>query len=141
MSENSIWDEIEAERINRGFDGETVVLDDDDVEAHGMLGVVAAVAILAGSAGGTMLADAGTALAPEPAQLTQSMTGPNSASAIYISTNTPTTVRYVGTSVIYAPTLAVGTPCTTYWPVPAGTVTGKVVQAYGGTGSAYRRCY
>lgn len=138
MSENSIWDEIEAQRVSLGFDGETVVLDEDDVEAHGMLGVVAAVTIMAGSAGGTMLADAGTALAPEPARLTQSLGQTSSmASAVYVNTNAATSVRYIGTSIIYAPTLAVGTPCVTIRPVPVGTVTGKVVQAYG---TDYRRC-
>jgi hypothetical protein len=137
MIDEPTWHEIEAQRSRAGYDDETVIIDEDDFEGHGMLGIATAVAIVAGSTGGVMFAQADSALAPEPAVLTQTLTSSYSdAAAYYQSTNVATNVRYVGTSWIYSPTLAVGTPCATYWPVPAGTVTGKVVQAMGN----YRRC-
>ena len=137
MIDEPIWHEIEAQRSRAGYDDETVVIDEDDFEGHGMLGVATAVAIVAGSAGGVMYAQADSALAPEPAVLSQTLSSSmNSVAAVYQYTNVATNVRYVGTSWIYSPSLAAGTPCVTYRPVPAGTVTGQVVQASGN----YRRC-
>lgn len=137
MTDENIRHEIEAERSRAGYDDETVVIDEDDFEGHGMLGVATAVAIVAGSTGGVMIAQADSALAPEPARLSSTLyTSSSVVGAYYQYTNVATNVRYLGTSWTYNPSLAAGLPCVTYWPVAAGTVTGQVVQAYGN----YRRC-
>jgi len=138
MSDEPTAHDLEARRIRIGFDNETILVEPDgDVEAHGMLGVAAAVVIMAGSAGGTLLAQGGTALAPEPAQLTAELTGWTgvSASAVYVNTSLETSVKKWPSSYMYAPNLAPGTPCSPV-DLAAGAETAKVIQATGN----YRRC-
>lgn len=130
--------DIEAHLTRMGYASETILVEgDDDVEAHGMLGVAAAVVIMAGSAGGTFLAGAGTALAPEPAQLTQSLIGGNgvSAAAYYVNTSSQTkVVRWPGTWTANT-TLNAGTPCSTV-ELAAGAEATRTIQANGN----YRKC-
>jgi hypothetical protein len=117
------------------YDNETILVEEDDVEAHGMLAVAAAVVIMAGSAGGTMIAHSGTALAPEPAFLTAPLDSTNmTAAAYYVNTGVPTSV--VKWSSSYNPgTVPAGTPCSPFDLAP-GTQTAKVIVATGN----YRKC-
>ncbi len=138
MTDEPNSQDIEAHRARMGYDSETILVeDDDDVEAHGMLGVAAAVVIMAGSAGGTMLADAGTALAPEPARLTAPLSGSTGATgaAYYVNTSLETTVKKWPSSYMYAPNLAPGTPCSPT-DLAAWVETSRVIQATGN----YRKC-
>jgi hypothetical protein len=75
--------------------------------------VLAAVAVAASSAAGVMVLEAGTVLAPEPVVTTQPLTGSNgtSAAAVYLNSGTPTRVLKWSNTSVYAPNLAVGTPC------------------------------
>lgn len=75
--------------------------------------VLAAVVVAASSAGGTMVLEAGTVLAPEPVVTTQPLTGTNGATgdAVYENSGTPTRVLKWSNTAMYAPNLAVGTPC------------------------------
>lgn len=130
--------DIGTRRTRIGYDIETILLEgDDDVEAHGLIGVAAAVVIMAGGAGGTMLAQGGTALAPEPAILTAPLSGSNGASAVayYVNTNVETSVKKWSESYLYAPNLAPGTPCSPY-SLAAGAEATRVIVAMGN----YRRC-
>ena len=101
--------------------------------------VLAAVTIaaLAGSAGGTFLAGAGTALAPEPAMLTADLSGSNgaTAAALYSNTNVGTSVVKWPKSYTYGPWLAAGTPCNDV-DLPPGAVVTSVIVATGN----YRKC-
>jgi hypothetical protein len=132
--------DIEAHWTRIAYHSETILVEDDDVEAHGVLAVCAAVVVLAGSAGGTFLANTGTALAPEPAQLTQSLSGTTGATgaAVYVNTQQQTqVVKWPSTYTATANPLPPGTPCST-GALAAGAVTSKVIQALGT--SNYRRC-
>lgn len=138
MTDEPNSQDIESHRTRLGYETETILVeDDDDVEAHGMLGVVAAVAIMAGGTGGTLLANTRTALAPEPAQLTQALGGSTgqTAEARYVNTQVQTNVVKWPSSYSYGPSLAPGTPCST-GALAAGAQTSKVIQATGN----YRRC-
>ena len=98
--------------------------------------VVAAAAIVA-SAGGVWFAGAGTALAPEPAQLTSNLYGSTgaTAAAYYVNTAVETgVVKWPGTY-HYNPNLAAGTPCSPY-DLGAWATTSRVIQATGN----YRKC-
>jgi hypothetical protein len=132
-------DLLETHRIRIGYANETILVEgDDDVEAHGMLGVAAAVVIMAGGAGGTLLAGAGTALAPEPAQLTGpfgSASHGSTAEARFVNTNVETTVVKWPGSWTASTTLAPGTPCSTVELAP-GEVATRTIQATGN----YRKC-
>lgn len=97
---------------------------------------VAAAATLAG-AGGAWLAGAETALAPEPATLTQYLGGTNGATAgaFYSNTSVETrVVKWPGTFT-YNTTLAAGTPCSTVDLGPWAQAT-RVIHASGN----YRKC-
>ena len=136
---------MEELMLSPGWDRETLLVDfEHDVEAHGMRGIAgiaaASVAVLAGSAGGAFLAEAGTSLAPGPAALTSNMlAGGTSAPAVYQDTSTQTTAYRLSNSWQYAPSLPAGAPCSTaplntyvsWW-----TVLTTTVQAMGN----YRRC-
>lgn len=128
--------EPHANRI--AYENETILVDsDDDVEGHGILGVAAAVVVMAGSAGGTFVATSGSALAPEPARLTASLSGGNgaAAAAYYVNTDQPTNVvKWPGTY-LYNTTLAPGTPCSPY-DLAEGAEAMRVIQATGN----YRKC-
>ena len=99
---------------------------------------VLAAAALAVSAGGTFLANAGTALAPEPAMLTADLVGSNgsTAAALGVDTNVRTDVVKWPKSYTYGPWLAAGTPCSNI-DLSANQVTSSVIQATGN----YRKCY
>jgi hypothetical protein len=130
--------DLEPHAIRIAYENETILVDsDDDVEGHGILGVAAAVVVMAGSAGGTFLATSGSALAPEPARLTAELTGSNGSSgaAYYINTNQQTNVvKWPGTY-MYNTTLAPGTPCSPY-DLAEGAEATRVIQATGN----YRKC-
>lgn len=144
MSDNTILLGMETQMLSPGWDRETIIVDsDDDFEAHGLrgiAGIAASVAVIAGSAGGTFLTHAGTALAPEPATLTSDLyASSSSASAMYTSTNIQTTAYRLSNSWTYSPNLPAGAPCSTspidntVW---AGYFLTTTIQAMGN----YRRC-
>lgn len=88
------------------------------------------------SAAGVWVAGAGTALAPEPAFLTQDLGGSTGtmASAYYANTSTPTNViKWPGTWT--AGSVAAGTPCSTF-NLDSGAETTTVIVANG----HYRKC-
>lgn len=99
--------------------------------------LVFATAIAIASAGSVWFAGADTALAPEPARLTQPLSGSNGATgaAYYVNTTIETTVVRWSGSWMYNTSLAAGTPCSTV-DLAAGVETGKVIQATGN----YRKC-
>jgi hypothetical protein len=136
---------MEAQMLSPGWDRETIIVDsDDDVEAHGLRGIAgiaaASVAVIAGSAGGTFLAHAGTALAPEPATLTSDLYAySSSAYAMYTDTSVQTTAYRLSNTWTYNPNLPAGAPCSTApisTAVYAYTTLTTTVQAMGN----YRRC-
>ena len=97
--------------------------------------MAAAVVIMAVSAGGTFLAQAGTALAPEPAHLTAALDlGATTAAAYYVSSNQQTTV-FKWPATYTAGTVPAGTPCSPV-DLAAGQETARVIQATGN----YRKC-
>jgi hypothetical protein len=75
--------------------------------------VLAAVAVAACSAAGVVVLEAGMVLAPSPVVTTQPLSGYNgaSAAAVYENSGTPTRVLRWSNTAMYAPWLAVGTPC------------------------------
>ena len=88
------------------------------------------------SAAGVWSAGAGTALAPEQAELTSTLQT-TSASAVWHLTRTSTTAYFLSsTNWTYNPSLPVGAPCSSTANRPAGSVLTQVVQAFGN----YRRC-
>jgi hypothetical protein len=98
----------------------------------------AAVVASLAAAAGTWLHGAATARAPEPAQLTQSLSGimGSTAAAMYVNTRSTTTVvkwPSAYSSSAYPP--PAGQPCST-GDLAAGASTGKLIQASGN----YRRC-
>ena len=98
----------------------------------------AAALTLTGSAAATFATGAESALAPEPARLTQPLAGTTgaAASAVYVNTSRSTTViKWSASYVAVASPPAAGTPCATA-DLGTGTTTTKVIQAY----NAYRRC-
>jgi hypothetical protein len=128
---------IEVHVTSPGYDSETILVEgDDDVEAHGVRGAAAALAIVAASAGGAFLAHSGTALAPEPARLNSTLYSSGASSATWINTNAVTYAYFLSSS--WTPSsLPAGYPCSTVYPLAAGTTLYKVIQASGN----YRRCY
>jgi hypothetical protein len=127
---------IEIHVTSPGYDNETILVE-AEVEAHGLRGAAAAVAIVAASAGGAFLANSGSALAPEPARLNSTLTSSFTPVYVtYIYTNTSGTARFMSSSWTYS-TIPAGTPCVDFYPVPAGYVTSRVVIANGN----YRKCY
>ena len=97
---------------------------------------LAATAIAAGS--GAFLVDAGTALAPEPARVTQPLTGPTGAGAAAYFVNSGLQVRvfkWPGSYTYGANPPAAGTPCATT-DLAAWTDTMRTIVAYGN----YRKC-
>jgi hypothetical protein len=98
--------------------------------------LVAAVAMLVGAAGG-WLHGAGTARAPEPAQLTEAGLGGNNgayATGRLVGSGLPTDVVKWPSS--YTPgTVPADTPCSPV-ALPAGAITGRVIVATGN----YRKC-
>jgi hypothetical protein len=91
--------------------------------------------LLAGSVGaGTLLPGAGTAMAPEPARLNATLYS-GSTPGVYVSSSLPTTVYFLSTSWTYS-SVPAGAPCSPTAPIPAGSITTRVVLATG----SYRRC-
>jgi hypothetical protein len=79
-----------------------------------------------------MVLEAGTVLAPEPVVTTQPLTGTNGASgaAVYLNSGAPTHVLKWSNTAVYAPNLAVGTPCS-LTVLPADAVAYQVIVASG----------
>jgi hypothetical protein len=97
------------------------------------LAAVVAAAILA--AGGAWFAGAGGVLAPEPARLNSTLYSSGASSAIYITSLRSTSGYFLSSS--WTPSsIPAGLPCSTTYPVPAGTTLYKVVYASGN----YRKC-
>jgi hypothetical protein len=86
-------------------------------------------------AGGMWFAGAQTALAPEPAQLTNSL-GTSSTSAVWYQSRGSTTAYFMSSTNWTYSSLPVGTPCSPTSNRPAGSVLTHVVVAYGN----YRKC-
>ena len=103
------------------------------------LTAVIAAAALAASAGGVWFAEAGTALAPEPAVLTaySYLSGSNgaTAAATYADTAVETGVVKWPQTYYYNPNLAAGTPCSPSDLGPWAT-TSRVIQTTGN----YAKC-
>lgn len=145
MSDEATLLGMETLMLSPGWDRETIIVDSgDDVEAHGMrtfAGIAASVAVIAGSAGSAFLAQAGTALAPEPATLTSDMNAyETSAWAVYTSTNVNTTGHRYNNSWKYDPNgLPAGAPCSSAQiseTLVVGMQLTQVIEAKGN----YRRC-
>ncbi len=99
--------------------------------------IVAALA-LTGSGAATFASGAGSALAPEPARLTSSLSGSTgvNAPAVYVNTAVKTTViKWSSSYVAVVSPPPAGTPCATA-DLGTGTTTTRVIQAAG----VYRRC-
>jgi hypothetical protein len=102
------------------------------------LGIGALVLALILTGGGAWLGQGGSALAPEPAKLTQALTGSNgfTAQAVYSSSGAPTTVlKWSSSYIATANPPAAGTPCATST-MASGQVTTKVIQRNG----IYAKC-
>ena len=101
------------------------------------LTMLVAAAGLTATAGGAWLAHSGSALAPEPARLSASLSGANgaAAAAVYRDTDVPATVVKWTASYVFNTTLPAGKPCSTT-DLAAGDWTGQTIQAIGN----YRRC-
>lgn len=100
--------------------------------------LTAAVAAAALAVGGSVwFAGAGTALAPEPAQLTADLQGSNgaTAAAYYVNTEIQTGVVKWPSTYSYNPGLPAGTPCSPY-DLGAWATSSRVIQANGN----YRKC-
>jgi hypothetical protein len=94
-----------------------------------------AVAAALTAAGGAWFAGAGGVKAPEPARLNSTLYSSGSTSAIYITTLRATSAYFLSSS--WTPSsIPAGVPCSTTYPVSAGTTLYKVVYASGN----YRRC-
>jgi hypothetical protein len=96
-----------------GYDGEHGPARRGRLRGRRGWAILAAVAVAASSAAGMMVLEAGTVLAPSPVVTTQPLTGYNgaSAAAVYENSGTPTRVLRWSNTAMYAPNLAVGTPC------------------------------
>jgi hypothetical protein len=96
-----------------------------------------AAAALAASAGGVWLAGAGTALAPEPAQLTAGLAGGSgaSAAAVFVNTKVETKVVKWPSTWTANTTLAAGTPCS-----PTDLAVGQEVTRFIQASGNYRKC-
>jgi hypothetical protein len=95
--------------------------------------LVVAAAILA--AAGAWFHGASPVSAPEPARLNSTLYATGAASATYVNTSKSTSGYFLSSS--WTPSsIPVGLPCSTTYPLPAGTTLYKVVQASGN----YRRC-
>jgi len=102
-----------------------------------VIATAALVLAATGAAASLWLASADTALAPEPAMLTQNLSGTTgvSASAVYINTSNPTGVVKWPGSYVYSTTLAAGQPCSTV-DLGAWSTATRVIVATGN----YRKC-
>jgi hypothetical protein len=97
-----------------------------------LLTVVAAVIV--GATGG-WFAGAGTVSAPEPARLNSTLYSTGPSSATYVNTLRSTSGFFLSSS--WTPSsIPAGYPCSTTYPVPAGTTLYGVVYASGN----YRKC-
>jgi hypothetical protein len=102
------------------------------ISAAALPAVVAAVIV--GSAGG-WFHGAGGVLAPEPARLNSTLYSSGASSATYVNTLHSTLGYFLSGS--WTPSsLPAGYPCSTTYPVSAGTTLYKVVYASG----SYRKC-
>jgi hypothetical protein len=92
--------------------------------------------VVALAAGGAWLQGAGTARAPEPADINGTLGVSNgaTANAVFVSSREPTTVLRWPNSWMYGPQYPAGQPCMTSGEV--GQLAGKVLVAYGGN----RKC-
>jgi hypothetical protein len=94
--------------------------------------VVAAVIV---GAAGAWLHGAGGVRAPEPARLNSTLYATGATSATYVNSLKSTSGYFLSGS--WTPSsIPAGVPCSTTYPVPAGTTLYKVVYASG----SYRRC-
>jgi hypothetical protein len=102
------------------------------ISAVALPAVVVAVLVVAA---GWWLHGAGGVRAPEPARLNSTLYASGASSATYIESNQATSGYFLSSS--WTPSsLPAGYPCSTTYPVPAGTILYKTVQASG----SYRRC-
>jgi hypothetical protein len=94
--------------------------------------VVAAVMV---GAAGAWFHGAGGVRAPEPARLNTTLYASGAAGATYVITARTTSAYFLSGSWTYS-SIPAGTPCSTTYPVPAGTTVYTVVYASG----SYRKC-
>lgn len=107
-------------------------MSDKVISAAALATVVAAVIV--GLTGG-WLAGAGAVSAPEPARLNSTLSGSGPSSATYVNTQNSTSAYFVSSS--WTPSsIPAGYPCSTTYPVSAGTTLYRTVYANGN----YRRC-